>query len=113
MSAQPHYSFQQAQQDHDYWGRLVESAVDAHLINSITHQHSQLLYWRDKNQEVDFVLEHNNQLVAIAVKSGAEKTSLSGLQAFDETFHPNKLWQIGNHGKKLDHFLLHDPIDLL
>jgi predicted AAA+ superfamily ATPase len=34
MSASAHHSFEGAQQDRDYWGRLVESAVGAHLVNS-------------------------------------------------------------------------------
>jgi hypothetical protein len=35
MTAQSAKTFDQARADHVFWGRLVESAVGAHLLNSI------------------------------------------------------------------------------
>ena len=35
MTAQSSRTFHQAKEDHSYWGRLVESAVGAYLLNSI------------------------------------------------------------------------------
>ena len=70
MSAQSDYTFEEAQFDRSYWGRLVESAVGAHVFNTITPAVHDLHYWRDDNHEVDFVLRRGRKLVAFEVKSG-------------------------------------------
>ena len=58
-------------------GRLFELAVGSQLIQLP----GELFYWREENQEVDFVYRHRNQLYAIEVKSGRRKTS-RGLDTF-------------------------------
>jgi hypothetical protein len=35
------------------WGRLVESAVGAHLVNAAAGGACELFYWRDRGVEVD------------------------------------------------------------
>ena len=45
-----------AARDHpETWGRLVESAVGAHLLNTASSG-MQITYWREGNKEVDFVV---------------------------------------------------------
>jgi hypothetical protein len=58
-------------------GRLFELAVGAHLLQLP----GSLTYWRDGNQEVDFVYSHRNRIYAIEVKSG-RRTRSSGLEVF-------------------------------
>jgi hypothetical protein len=58
-------------------GRLFELAVGAHLLQLP----GSLTYWRDGNQEVDFVYSHRNRIYAIEVKSG-RRTRSSGLEMF-------------------------------
>ena len=53
----------------ELWGRLVESAVGAHLENYKTSG-VELQYWRERNHEVDFILRQGRHLTAIEVKSG-------------------------------------------
>ena len=51
MTAGSGYSFEEAQADRTFWGRIVESAVGAHLVNTATvdiHVH----YWRHSSLEV-------------------------------------------------------------
>jgi len=55
-SVQSHLTLKEARQDIAWWGRLTESAVGAHLANSIRGKGLQLFYWNDRNYEVDFVL---------------------------------------------------------
>jgi uncharacterized protein len=75
-------TFEQARRDSSMWGRLVESAVGAHLANSATNQ-EQVYYWRESPFEVDFVLKRANNLCAIEVKSGTLKASATrGLAEF-------------------------------
>ncbi len=49
-----------------------------------------LYYWRLANAEVDFVIEVNNQPVAIEVKSGRRKSS-KGLLEFEKHFPKSKM----------------------
>ncbi len=81
FTANATYSFEDAQADRSHWGRLVESAVGAHLINSAAAD-TKVFYWRDGDFEVDYVVEHRGKLVAIEVKSAAKTTSHRGLDEF-------------------------------
>ena len=56
MTAQADISFSEAYADHSFWGRLVESAVGAHLANAAAAGTCHLYYWRKGNHEVDFVV---------------------------------------------------------
>ena len=80
LSAQSNLSFDDARKDREFWGRLVESAVGAYLINSATGKGLEVFYWRERSKEVDFVLHRNKVLVAIEVKSGANKGNLPGME---------------------------------
>ena len=68
MSAQDPRSLAEARNDGDHWGRLVESAVGAHLLNSSFGTGIGVHYWRERNREVDFVLQQGKSVVAIEVK---------------------------------------------
>lgn len=105
MSAQSHLSFEGAQHNHEFWGRLVESAVGAHLINTSTGTQIQVSYWRERNQEVDFVLKHGDHLTALEVKSGRSPNYLPGLESFAKSFKPQNTLLIGGQGIPIEEFL--------
>lgn len=66
------FSFDEARVDPAEWGRLVESAVGAHLANRAMTDDYELFYWRnERRQECDYVLRKGQALVAIEVKSGS------------------------------------------
>ncbi len=111
MSAMSGYSYEEARQDRSYWGRLVESAVGAHLYNHSIPD-SKLYYWRDGHNEVDFVLVKGNRIIAIEVKSGTGKASRRGLDTFSQRFKPHNTILVGDQGVPLDTFLLTDPKEL-
>lgn len=108
MTAQSHYTFKQAQEDHEHWGRLVESAVGATLANGLLRR-SELFYWAGNNREVDFVLRRGKKLVAIEVKSGRKKQGLPGIEAFSKEFPVTKKLLVGTGGIKIEDFLLTPP----
>ncbi len=91
--------------DGDAWGRLTESAVGAHLINTAMGTGIQVTYWRERNLEVDFVLQRGDALVAIEVKSGGRKETLPGIAAFDKAHHPTAKLLIGGQGIPIAEFL--------
>ncbi len=105
MSALSHRSSTDSRLDTDYWGRLVESSVGAHLINSSFGTDTQVTYWREQNHEVDFVLEQGRTTVAIEVKSGARRGSLPGMEAFVRRFNPHRRLLVGGQGIPLEEFL--------
>jgi predicted AAA+ superfamily ATPase len=94
------------------WGRWVESAVGAHLINqSFKDKKLNVYYWREGNEEVDFVLEYKKRVIALEVKSSKTGT-LSGMNAFVKQFKPEKSILIGADGILWQEFLQMDVLDL-
>jgi len=91
--------------DHEKWGRLTESAIGAHLINSTQGTDIAVLYWRDRNREVDFVLKKGKELIPLEVKSGRAKTSLPGMDAFLKNYRAKKLLLVGRGGIEIGEFL--------
>jgi predicted AAA+ superfamily ATPase len=95
----------------DGWGRMVESSIGAHLINySITEGFS-VSYWRERNEEVDFVLERKGKIIGIEVKSGTTQSS-SGISVFKKAFNPFKVLLVGKSGIPWQDFLKLNPVEL-
>ena len=103
INAQSNTSFEEAMGNPAFWGRLVESAVGAHLLNQAVSRDFALSYWREGNDEVDFVIEQK-QLIGIEVKSGSTENT-SGMAAFKKKFNPDKILLIGNIGLTWQAFL--------
>lgn len=95
----------QARHDSDYWGRLVESCIGAHLLNSSLGTSINVTYWRERNHEVDFALQHGKTTVAIEVNSGASRQALPGMEAFVRKFKPKRQLLVGGQGIDLETFL--------
>jgi hypothetical protein len=91
--------------DRAAWGRLVESAVGAHLANAQAIGDIRLFYWRERNQEVDFVARKGRTVTAIEVKSGSARDTTPGMQAFRASFRPNRVLLVGGDGIPVDEFL--------
>lgn len=81
MSAKGTHNFNEARADRSHWGRLVESAVGAHLVNTAEGD-TRIHYWREGSLEVDFVIEHRGRLCAVEVKSGKVGSQQRGLAEF-------------------------------
>ncbi len=105
ISAQSGLSLEQAKADPGAWGRLVESAVGAHLANAAAMGVCQLFYWLEGNYEVDFVVKAGRTLTAIEVKSGRVRDSLPGMAAFSAKFRPTRQLLVGGDGIGVDDFL--------
>jgi predicted AAA+ superfamily ATPase len=95
----------EARADPEFWGRLVESAVGAHLANAAAAGGCELFYWRDRNREVDFVARAGRTLTAIEVKSIRRRDALPGLTAFAAAFHPQRTLLVGGDGIPVETFL--------
>jgi predicted AAA+ superfamily ATPase len=106
MTAQSGLSPEQARAEPGFWGRLVESAVGAHLLNAAAAGTCQVFYWRDRNREVDFVVKTGRMLTAIEVKSGRPAEALPGIAAFAEAFKPKRTLLVGAGGITVAEFLM-------
>ncbi|PYP65783.1 MAG: AAA family ATPase, partial [Gemmatimonadetes bacterium] len=106
MSAQSGRSLEEARAEPEFWGRIVESAVGAHLANAAAAGECELFYWRERNHEVDFVVRVGRTLTAIEVKSGRTRDALPGLTAFAEAFKPARQLLVGADGIPVEEFLL-------
>jgi len=104
MSAQSGRTFAEARRDPELWGRLVESAVGAHLINSAMGTGIQVGYWRDRGAEVDFVVSRGRELAALEVKTGRKRDALPGMEAFDRGFSPKRKILVGGDGIPFEEF---------
>ena len=103
MTALSGYTFEEARADRSYWGRIVETAVGAHLHNT-RGVATKLHYWRAKTHEVDFVIVRGPHLLGIEVKSGS-RFDRSGLKAFADRFPNAKTLMVGTGGIPLSEFL--------
>ena len=105
MTAQSGLSANEARADREFRGRLVESAVGAHLANAAAGGACDLFYWRERNREVDFVVRAGRTVIAIEVKSGRAPGAFPGLGAFAEAFKPKRTLLVGGDGISLEEFL--------
>ena len=93
------------------WGRYVESAIGAHLLNFSEKENYNVFYWRHRNDEVDFILEKNDKLIGIEVKSGQTKPT-KGMIQFKKQYNPHKILLVGTSGLHWKEFLKINPIIL-
>ena len=96
---------EEAQSDREFRGRLVESAVGAHLANAAAAGECGLFYWRDRGQEIDFVAKVGSRLTAIEVKSGRAPQAHPGTAAFAAAFKVRRSLLVGGDGISVEDFL--------
>ena len=98
MTAPSGLRLEEAREDRPLWGRLVETGVGAHLINSSIGSGLTISYWRERNREVDFVLSDTRRTLGIEVKSGQRRVSRSGLEDFGREYPGSRKLVIGSDG---------------
>ncbi len=112
VTALSNRTFKEWRNDPILWGRLVETAVGAHLVNKGVLEGVEVYYWREGNNEVDFVLRKGNSVSAIEVKSGQKRPGAQGLTAFKKHYPRAKAFVVGISGMKLEEFF-ETPINKL
>ena len=111
LSSQDEETYSTAIVNPKLWGRLVESSVGAHLLNHSISERYNLCYWREGNNEVDFILEKGGKIIGLEVKSGASANN-AGMGVFNEKFHPSKMLLVGTGGIPYEEFLKINPKEL-
>ncbi|MDR1753680.1 MAG: ATP-binding protein [Eubacterium sp.] len=85
-------------------GRLVESAVGAYLLAKGNEEGFEVYRWRERNNEVDFVIKKGSALTAIEVKSGRVK-NVGGSLVFKKRYPKALSLVIGSANLGLEDFL--------
>lgn len=104
-------TFDEAIANRKDWGHIFESGIGAYLISQAFVRHFEVFYWREQNDEVDFVLRKNSSLIAIEIKSNAEKNT-KGLTRFKEKFKPTASFIVGDGGISAEDFFTMDLTQL-
>ncbi len=97
--------------DRKEWGRIYESGIGSYLVSQAFVHRFEVFYWRERNDEVDFIIRKKGTVIAIEVKSNAEK-STTGLNKFKERFHPLSAFIVGDGGLSAEDFLSMDIVEL-
>lgn len=107
MSSSATELFSEIKAHPDRWGRYVESAVGAHLLDGHMKGFYSLYYWRMGNMEVDFVLARGEKILALEVKSGSTGRR-TGLDAFRKLYPTATVMLTGEGGVPWQEFLKMD-----
>lgn len=111
--------FEETRSNPELWGRIVENAVGASLLNELKGLPYELYYWRKGDAEVDYILHTPANTWAIEVKSSRLRKT-RGLRQFLELNPKAKPLIVGGSGMGLEEFfrtpkkeLLKDSRDIL
>ena len=105
LSALHGKGFDAERESPERWGRWVESAVGAYLLNQAEVYGYNVYYWRENNDEVDFILENRNkEILAIEVKSG-HRMDNTGVHIFGQKFQPLHTFVVGSSAFTVEEFL--------
>ena len=77
-------------------GRIFESGIGAYLVSQAFVHRFEVFYWRERDDEVDFVLRKKGSVVA------------DGLDKFRKLFNPQAAFIVGDGGISAEDFLSMD-----
>ena len=100
-------TFEEAITNRQAWGHIFESAIGAYLVSQSFVHRFEVFYWRERNDEVDFILRKKGSVIAIEIKSNAEKQTC-GLESFKKLFSPKTAFIVGDGGISAEEFLSMD-----
>ena len=100
-------TFEEAITNRQAWGHIFESAIGAYLVSQSFVHRFEVFYWRERNDEVDFILRKKGSVIAIEIKSNAEKQTC-GLESFKKQFSPKTAFIVGDGGISAEEFLSMD-----
>ncbi len=108
ISAPSLRTLEEARRDADLWGRWVENAVGAHLLNHLQGLAYEVFYWRHRKDELDFVVRAGERVWALEVKSSRPRRAPE-LAAFRKEHPESRSLIIGSRGVPLEEFFAADP----
>ena len=91
ISAMASKKFGEVKRNKPLWGRMLENAVGARLYAILQEKGANLFYWRQRQEEIDYVVQIGDRLIALEVKSGITKQAEAPLIAFARRYKKTKL----------------------
>ncbi len=91
ISAMAGLNYRVTVKDKTGWGRLIENAVGTQLYFRAQKEGGELFYWRDRDNEIDYIFKVGDKIKAIEVKSGAANINWSSLKAFNKKYRNSEL----------------------
>ena len=100
-------TFKQSYTQLDMWGRCVERSIGAYLLNQSRVKDFELFYWREGNNEVDFILKKGKKIISLEVKTNKLKFH-KGIEKFNQTYKTFKNILVSKDSLSWDEFLKMD-----
>ncbi len=100
-------NFEQSISSPNIWGRRIEQAVGSYLLNQSRIYDFELYYWREGNDEVDFILKKNKKIITVEVKTTSTKYH-KGIVKFNQRYKTFKNILISNESLTWSDFLITD-----
>ncbi|MBI3307312.1 MAG: ATP-binding protein [Candidatus Omnitrophica bacterium] len=99
VNASAQRKFAEARKDQALWGRLVENAIGASLVNNNAGTGIEISYWRERDQEVDFVIKFGTKVIGIEVKANAKAKQIQSYgAAFLKKYPKAKMITVARQG---------------
>ena len=86
ISALSGKSYKELSQDKTLWGRMIDNATGAAIYREMATRGGQLFYWRDRQNEVDFIIQLGLRIISIEVKSSAIKQAPLSMKIFQKKY---------------------------
>lgn len=86
ISSMSGLKFRNAIKNKSTWGRLIENAVGAQLYFLTQKIGGELFYWRDRDDEIDYVLRVGDKVKIIEIKSGTFNQGIPAFTAFKKKY---------------------------
>lgn len=102
-------SLSQLREDYTKWGRIVENAIGSIMLNRFQGTPFELYYWRQRDNEVDFIVKNSSSLYAIEIQAGKFECP-KGMQNFLKLYPEAKPVFVGTGGIPFEEFLDGDLI---
>jgi uncharacterized protein len=99
--------------DPTLYGRVVESAVGARLLQLTQGTNVQLRYWRQGHDEVDFVLVSSTKRTLVEVKSGETRMAYRGFSSFTAMHGDARTLIVGAEHVSLEQFFTRSLAELI
>lgn len=99
VSAMSTQRYAETKRNKPLWGRMVENAVGAKLYPELLEKGGTLFYWRERQDELDYVVEMRNRLIAIEVKSSIPKRIENNFRVFKQRYSRAELVLISSAEK--------------
>ena len=97
VNASVQRKFNDVRENPSLWGRLVENAVGASLVNNNAGKGVEVFYWRERDHEIDFVLRRGEKVLGIEVKTAGHENP-KGMESFLKKFPGAKVITVAVRG---------------